>query len=83
MAMSPAAVVIRTAVIPGPSLIWARTGTFSRFCSHADSNSADGLARSASTVTDLIRAGYWSNAAASSPRHRVSRVQARSVSPGR
>ena len=80
--MSPAAVVIRTAVIPGPWVILRATFTFRQDCSQAASRSADGLLRSASTVAPLIRAGYWSRAAASSARHRVSRVQDRSVSPG-
>ena len=80
--MSPAAVVIRTAVNPGPWVILRTTFTRSEDCSQAASSSADGLLRSPSTVAPRIRAGYWSRAAASRARHRVNRVQDRSVSPG-
>ena len=48
--MSPAAVVIRTAVRPGPLLVFRVTGTCSLECSQVASNSADGLLRSASTM---------------------------------
>ena len=82
IAISPAAVPIRTAVSPGPSLVLRLTPTFSWERSQAASKSADGLFRSDSMETDLILAGYWSRAAASSARHGVSLVQLRSVSPG-
>ena len=57
------------------------TGTRSRSLSQATSRSALGLIRSAVTDADVTFSGYWSSAAASSARHGVIRVQARSVLP--
>ncbi len=71
-----------TSVIPGPSELFRVTSIFSRSASQAESRSALGLIRSAVTEADSTLAGFWSNAAASSARQPVIRVQARSVLPG-
>ena len=59
----------------------ARPATFSRSPSQAPSRSALGLIRSAVTDAPVTLSWCWSSAAASSARHGVIRVQARSVLP--
>ena len=59
------------------------TGTSSCSCSQAASSSVDGESDDPLTVTPVTGSyGGWSSTAASWARHRVSRVQAKSVSPG-
>src|SRR4051812_1154324 len=81
MVMSPDLVLITTSVMPGPAEVCRDTSTRSRSLSQATSRSALGLIRSAVTDADVTFSGYWSSAAASSARHGVIRVQARSVLP--
>ena len=82
MTMSPPGVSSLTEVIPGPAEGLRVTETFSLLSSQAAMRLAGALLRGPTTVADRIRIGYWSKAAVSSARHKVSRVQVRSVSPG-
>ena len=68
--------------MPGPFEPLRSTRTLSRSASQATSRSALGLIRSAVTEPPVTLSGCWSSAAASSARHGVIRVQARSVLPG-
>ena len=73
----------RTLVRPVPAVVWARiTGAFSASASQAASRSVLGLSDAPLTVTaSTPKNGGWSSAAARSPRQKVVRVHARSVSP--
>ena len=71
-----------TAVMPGPSEATRLTLTPSRAPSHPASSAALGFPTSAWTSADVGTDVRSSNPAASSARHGVVRVQARSVSPG-
>ena len=82
MRMSPALVVSVTSEMPTPSERLRVSGARSRSTSHPPSRSALGLIRSAVTLIPVTLASTWSSAAASSARHGVIRVQARSVLPG-
>ncbi|CAM5544512.1 hypothetical protein SAURM35S_02500 [Streptomyces aurantiogriseus] len=66
----------------GPAVTTRSTDTFSRASSQRASSSALGFSASLSTAAETIGTRAWSRAAASIERHGVSRVQARSVSPG-
>src|SRR5688572_11082131 len=68
--------------MPGPPELLRCTCTFSLSVSQVTIRSALGLIRSAVTDAAVTGVSYWSSAEASSARHGVSRVQARSVLPG-
>lgn len=80
--MSPSGVESTVAVIPGPPETVRETGTDSRSDSQEAIRSAVGLPSSAATWPAVIGGCGWSRVAASSDRHGVDRVQAKSVSPG-
>jgi hypothetical protein len=82
MTISPFSVPRRTAVTTGPAVTTRSTRTCSRASSQRASSSAAGFSASASTAAEITFARAWSSAAASIERQGVSRVQARSVSPG-
>src|SRR3954452_10598903 len=68
--------------MPGPRELFRSTSTLSRSASQATRRSALGLIRSAVTEPRETFSGCWSRAAASSARHGVIRVHARSEFPG-
>ena len=80
--IGPLLVSSATSVMPGPLELWRATFTLSRSVSQVASRSALGLIRSAVTDADVAVVWYWSSDEASSARHGVRRVQARSVLPG-